>query len=593
MSRIGPVDLVESVSRHFARTLQAWRSVVAFEGGEESLDGAWAMETASHGLPDAPVDTPAGAVQPLRSILASEPRIVHALRLSSVILGTVSLRTSAGSVVRTPNRLRLRDPRHWLVLSPDTPLTLSSHLGRTCNIHCEFCYLDGNPATLAMARGGRRASDEELDLRWSLYDRASRRELFQSHFQLMEVLHHPRSLQMLGRLRALTPRVLNVTTSGSLLTEDTVRALAELRPLRIWLSLNLVDPALRRAKLRDRNAGTAVRSLELLERHRLPFGVSVVPLPDLPLDAMEEALLTADRYRPVMMRVILPGFTRFDRPAPWHTDWEDAWHRTVRTVRKLRAAVRAPLVVYPQIFEEVHYEPELNGVRILGAVGGSPGAAAGLGHGPWIRMIDGVPVESRDGARATLAAAERERRSVRLGLDDGDESRHVFLGPGSCEYPYSSEVVDYHVQSAPYGIVIGGGLRPEELRALEAVATARDARHVWFLSSPLMRPLVEDWSRRHGFPSQPGLDVRFLAPSSRFMGGNVVIGEMMSFRDFYHAVRAEQARTGDRPDLVVVPSSPLAISGGWLRDLEGVCWRDFERALNLPVAILPVGEIKF
>ncbi|MDD4859053.1 MAG: hypothetical protein PHR56_02485, partial [Dehalococcoidales bacterium] len=76
----------------------------------------------------------------------------------------------------------------------------------------------------------------------------------------------------------------------------------------------------------------------------------------------------------------------------------------------------------------------------------------------------------------------------------------------------------------------------------------------------------------------------------RYFGGNIFMGDLLVVQDFIDAIAEYIERTGKRPDLVIIPSSPFNLSG-WGRDLTGRVYLDIQRHAGVPVELLPCETI--
>ncbi len=67
------------------------------------------------------------------------------------------------------------------------------------------------------------------------------------------------------------------------------------------------------------------------------------------------------------------------------------------------------------------------------------------------------------------------------------------------------------------------------------------------------------------------------------------MGDLLVVQDFIDFIQ-EYLKEGERPDLVVIPSSPFHLNG-WGRDLTGRVYLDIERETQIPVALLECDTI--
>jgi hypothetical protein len=74
----------------------------------------------------------------------------------------------------------------------------------------------------------------------------------------------------------------------------------------------------------------------------------------------------------------------------------------------------------------------------------------------------------------------------------------------------------------------------------------------------------------------------------RYWGGNVLIGDLWTVEDVIVQAREWIARQGERPDVILLPSTFLSNGG---RDLLGRPYVEVERALGVEVRLLQCRRI--
>jgi hypothetical protein len=278
-----------------------------------------------------------------------------------------------------------------------------------------------------------------------------------------------------------------------------------------------------------------------------------------------------------MIRVNLPGYTRYFSKERLF-DREAYWREVAQAVRGWRLGLKAPLFLSPSLYEDSAFGEDENAVRLLGAVPNSPAYMAGLGWGDELLKVNGLKVTSRPYAKMLLSLAYRAE-GVRLKVKRGDEIFDVHL-PAPGGYPYE------HYPGARFGLVIADGLSPRYMRELAALVRKHRAKRTLLLTSPLIRPLLDPHLRRLQTLLPEGAQVSVGVPPCAYMGGNVIMGDLLVVDDFVDYIRGWVAKEGAGPDMVVIPSSPFH-GDGWLRDLVGVPYMEVERRTGIPVELLP------
>lgn len=526
------------------------------------------------------------ALQSIRSAELYEPRIPHIKRILENLLSVITLESN-GKPVKVDG-FRLKDLKQWLVPSAGDPAEVFDHLATRCDCHCSFCYLRGNPPSLALDQPRRKSEEEwqEARTRLKYFSPRGRRSLFPALGSPYEVLSHPRALELLRELRRKTDRPFRLSTNGNRLTAEFIRELSALKPLYLYLSLNSSSPARRIEIMGTKNPEAAIHSLPVLKEQGIPFAVIIVPWPfpskEEMLSDLGETVAYADRHDAHLVEASLPGFSRYFSPEPLF-DRENVWSSVVSEIRELRRKIECPLLVKPSLYEETRQEGKFNLPTVIGVVKNSPAAISGLKTGDLLLAVAGLKVSSRPQARDLLHLRHQNRTpSLSLSVQRGREILEMNLLPGQHGYPYARET-DHH-----WGMIfMGSGFRPSLLEDLKALIAHHQAKKVLLFSSALVKPVFLHLLRESALFG--GIQVQVEVPENRYFGGNIIMGDLLVVQDFIEAIR-EYLQKNAPPDLIVIPSSPFSL-GQWRRDLEGRVYLDIERAVGLPVGLLDCEPI--
>lgn len=538
-----------------------------------------------------PPPSPAGeraeaACQSIRSAELYEPRIPYIKRMLESFLSVIVLESN-GKPVKV-DAFRLKDLNQWLVPSAGDPAEVFDHLATRCDCDCSFCYLRGNPPSLALEQPKRKSEEEwqEARTRLKYFSPRGKRSLFPALGSPYEVLSHPHVLELLRELRGKTDRPFRFSTNGNRLTAEFIRELSALKPVYLYLSLNSSSPARRKEIMGTGNPEVAIRSLPLLQEQGIPFAVIIVPWP-LPskeemLSDLRKTVAYADRHNAHLVEVSLPGHSRHFSPEPLF-DREEVWSSVVSEIRELRKKVECPLLVKPSLYEETRQEGKFNLPVVIGVVKNSPAVLSGLKTGDFLLSVAGIKVSSKPQARDLLHLHHQNRTpSLSLSVQRGRESLEMNLLPGRHDYPYAPET-DHH-----WGMIfMGSGFRPSILEGLKALIAHHQAKKVLLFSSILVKPVFLQLLQESSLFG--GIQIQVEVPENRYFGGNICMGDLLVVEDFIEAIR-EYLEKNSPPDLVVIPSSPFSL-GQWRRDLEGRVYTEIQRAVGLPVALLDCEPI--
>lgn len=514
----------------------------------------------------------------IKAFAREEPRVELIAEMLQSILSVVELEFE-GEPVRVDG-FRLRDLDAWRT-APEVSLEQNlGSLSTRCNCSCTFCYEDGNPPGLFEREPRFVSAKEALTRRRYLHDG---RGLPRESKGFFEPLTNPDFLELFRIVRDSEPdHVLDVTTNGALLSEDVLAALAELKPVYVNVSLISSDEPTRRRVMGDRRAGTAISAIQMMSEFGIPFMGTLVPSPDQSLDDIQATLEYLDEQHARLIRVAMPGLSRFH---PRYREGElEEWVPLVRDrVLETRDRLPTPVIVSPY----THVTSSIDAV-VEGSVRSSPAAAAGLTTGDRVVAVDGRGVVSRAHAASLLDRAS-ERRTVELEIErDGGRSMVRLDEP-----PEGADVYPYRPQGYPsldfagmrFGLVLPGSFHLQWVKQIHSAIHASKARFVVVVVSRYFEGLLEELLS--DLPLPEGCVVRLLTPRNRYFGGTVDVGDLWVLEDIAEATKQLAARDG-MPDLLVLPDSFLS---RWGRDLLGVPYTELATALGIEVALVHCERI--
>lgn len=519
-----------------------------------------------------------------------EPRIALIKKLIESLLTLIEFEYK-GEPVKVDG-FRLKDLNDWLVTGTGDPTEIIDQAASRCDCECIFCCNKGNPLSIAVCNSPHRNAEKEFeDIRTRIryFAPEAKKTLFPGTGCVYESMTHPYFLDMLRLLRDKTSRPFRITTNGRHLTHLMVAELAKLKPVYLYLSLNSSSPSRRMNLMRDPNPAIAIDSLPLLRQHGIPYATVVVPWPvetiDEMLDDLSSTVAYAAEHETHLVQVNLPGYSRHFSPVELF-DMHQVWKAVISRVRELREKHCCPIIAMPTMYEENIYQQRKNMPQIIGIVKNSPAYLGNLKKGDIITKINGIPVSNRPQARDLLALVRQScAKEVHLGLQRGKQTLESTLDLTQHSYPYSDAIDPY------FGIVfMGSGLRTSYIENLKDIIQAHGARHVLFLSSELVKPVFEQCLTESHLFGDSGLKIDIEVPKNNFFGGNIFMGDLLVVQDFIDHIKDYVKRKQDKPDLVVIPSSPFHLSG-WGRDLTGRVYLDIERATGVPVELLPCATI--
>ncbi len=508
--------------------------------------------------------------------LRTEPRIWLIKRQLENILKLVDLEKD-GKVV-TVDGFSLKDLSQWAHCNS----SLSGNIGSVsgyCNADCVFCYEKRNPLPFARDL----ISREEVRTRIKYYSHERKKGLPSPSRFPLEPFCNPHFLEILRLTRESdTSSVLWMTTNGGLLTENVIEELSCLQPLTLCVSLNSADPSIRNQVMREptTHTMTAIASIPLLQKHKIVFDGSIAAWPSIPPDDFVRTIKFLDRHDARVIRVLLPGYSQYLSDGKLF-DTDRVWQDVVGIVLTLREKINTPINCQPSFYWNEPLTPLVDGV-----VKNSPAHKSGLTVGDRILKVNDQPVYTRVHAAQLLSKSCSENGSCRLLVSRKGKEVAVILEETAADeecYPYKLKGMPPF--ASDFGIFFIDDFLVSSIQDLINIIENHHAHKVVLLSSQIMRPIVvkvidmvEDF--RTYFSR---IDFAIHVPPHHFWGGNILLGDLYTVRDYADYIAALLNTQDPKPDLVVIP---LSYTSGWGFDLTNESFTDLERWFEVPIEFL-------
>ncbi len=525
-----------------------------------------------------------------------EPRIKFIQKqLQSILI--IANFTYKGNLAHI-NGFRLKNLSHWISSEiedenhGDPYCDILQYLSWPCTTNCEFCLHKGDPpGYFSKAKYSWITPLKEIETRIKYWNPDKNRALFsKADYNFFEILTHPHFFEFAFKARKKTNKCFNIVTSGALLTESIIASLAELKPIFLVVSLNSDDPALRQKFMNDKNPDIAIKSLFYLKKKKIPFAVSLTAYKGIPLDSLKNTIKNVDRLNPYFIRVVLDAHTKHHPISLEVNKSIKRWKAIVKLVREIRKQILSPIIVQPVMFEECFFDSKRNIAKVEGVVKNSPAHKAGMKAEDEIVKINGLLVPSRPFAKYLLWLCAKEyMQEIEIEVKRSQQLMTFSLrNSNQADYPYFQSKLWTSI-FFPYGIVLLHGLDPSKVLEIETIAEKYKAKKILFLSSLLVKFSFEDYIKSLNLFKDKNIELFIEVPVNRhFFGGDIIVGDLFVIEDFISCVREWMAKYGSKPDLVIIPSTPFT---KWKRDLQGKLYKEIEKELKIPVALLECARI--
>jgi len=425
-----------------------------------------------------------------------------------------------------------------------------------CGMGCVFCSHHQNPSKTQTFRIPPR-SLAQIEECLSLMTPSLPVVIGESVTRIIEgePFSHPLILEILHLIRTRFPTTpIQITTNGSRLDRDMLKALAALSGIVLNLSLNSASPIGRTILMKGSTGDSALKGLSLLRAYGIDFHGSVVAMPHIVgWSDLRETIEQLSHWGAQTIRVFLPGFTRL---AAEELRFEPELHRELgRFIENLRRDIATPLTCEPPVLDDLT-------PRIAGVLQGSPAERAGVAAGDLISSVDGTPMQTRVQAFKAVYQA----RSPRLELIRDELPIHVQVDKNNREP--SGLVMDYDLAL---------GLWTNICRKAAGLHRAKTLLMTGEFAAPLLRMALDKFGSGKG-------EIEIVETINRFFGGSIKAAGLLTVSDFSRAVKDYLIKNnGIPPGMLLLPAIAFDHQG---RDLAGRSYAELADEVEIPVEIM-------
>lgn len=418
-----------------------------------------------------------------------------------------------------------------------------------CGTKCIFCSHKNNPREIEAYTLPRLSFDDIVNMSEFL-DGRSKIVIGESASRIIEGEPFFRSdmVDILKYLRGKFPStVIEITTSGVLLTREIVEELKKLQPLEINISLNSSSIEGRKLLFGGRDLYSAVYGVEMLGQYGIEFHGSIVALPDMVgYEDIENTIAFLCMNKARTVRVFVPGFSGLSE---FKIDFFEIRQRLNSIADTMYMKYGVPVLVEPPDFSNL--DPAAASV-----IKGSPAEAGGLLKGDIIIDIDGYAPVTRVDAYNELY--KRANPSIRIQRGQTILDINIRKQPGT-----SSGAIFYY------------DVNPDSIYSIEsAVRRCRSNSPLVVTSRLGFNPI------KLGIEKLLGMDMDICVIENNWFGGSIMCTGLLVAEDIIDGLM--KYKLNKKPDLIILPPLPFDMNG---RDLSGRYYYEIEEAVNVKTVI--------
>jgi len=522
----------------------------------------------------------------IKTVIGTEPRIAFIKNQLESLFSVIDLESN-GKIVDVDG-FRLKDFRNWLIPKTESPTEILRYLSamRNCDVSCQFCYNKGNPED-SVFNTRHKISADEVWFRLGVWSSSKNKMLYIACLPDYELLNNTIWFDVLTELRKTTNQAFCIFTNGRRLTQEVIDKLEGLKPLVLNISLNSIDPDQRQKLMKDKNAETAIKALPLLHAREIPYSTTIVTWPTLSLNTIRETIEYANNNSSTVIDVTLHGYSDNNIPTTDTADnWHSRWLEIVDLVQNIRPKLTTPVTITPALFEEQLTSSYWNECKVRGVIKNSPAYHAGISSGDIITHVGGFQIRDRSELFKILKFGSLEKYNTELIiLRSGTRKREKITIDYKYQYPYFPLT-----EHNPYGLIINQSISHSALEEVKKSILAHNANNVLICTTLLIKKHIEQAIHSSKLFSDIDANIHLQIVKSNWLGGNIIIGDLMVTDDFIDAIMDFTANHNISIDLIIIPGSGF---GAWKRDLRGIPVKHIERKCEIPVVAIQNELIQF
>jgi len=259
-----------------------------------------------------------------------------------------------------------------------------------CNLSCIFCSHQQNPAEVEVISFGDLSLDKINDL-LEYINPNHPIVIGESATKIIEgePLLHPDFQEILNRIREkYKDTEIKITTNADLLDQKLVEFLSNLDNINLNISVNYLDPKLRKRVMGKYCTQNIEKILKKLVKADMEYNFSMVALPHLlGYKTIKDEITKMTKYNPLTIRVFMPGYTKLSsEKLKFNPD--EVYNKLSHLIDVINKKQKVPVTIEPPLIKDLKS-------KVKGVIKNTPAEKAGIKYLDIIKEINGKKAVTR------------------------------------------------------------------------------------------------------------------------------------------------------------------------------------------------------
>lgn len=424
-----------------------------------------------------------------------------------------------------------------------------------CNLSCIFCSHKQNPPGVETISFGD-LSLHKIDDLIDYLDPDKPIIIGESATKIIEgePLVHPEFKKIIKKIKnKYSDSKIKITTNADHLNKDMLQFLEELNNIILNISINYIDPELRKNVMGRNCRSNIIEILKQLNMMDIDYHFSMVALPNLfGKKNIKEEIKKMVKYNPLSIRVFMPGYTEYTSER-LKFDFHEVYESLRVLVHNLNLEQKIPIVIEPPKLENLKK-------KIIGVIKNSPADKAGIQYLDEIEKINKKKVISRVEAFSLIKKTKDPILSIK---------RNNKL--------LNKKIVKKSGEDS--GIILNYDLSQKKIDKIEKTISENKGKNILFLTSELGYHLIDYIINDHlEFKKQDNIKVDRVL--NTFMNGSIISAGLLTNQDIKNHLSSYDNLL---PELLILPSVMYDIFNN---DLCGFNYKNIGKEYKLNVELL-------